>query len=160
KIEMMRIITCLSAFLIAFVPTTRAQWHSLGNVTGVQTLANGLELNLESGRVWVVALSPNIVRFRYSAQASFPADDSFAVLPSAFSQATNVQTNESADSVTLDTGELRVQIFKSPLRIVFFKPDGTTISEDHPNHPTAFNGSEFRVWKSMPMDEHYFGLGD
>src|SRR5215468_5106927 len=111
---MMRIITCLSTFLFAFVPTTSAQWHSLGSVTGVQTLANGFELNLESGRVRVVALSPNIVRFRYSAQSSFPADESFAVLPSAFSQATNLRIKESADSVTLDTGELRVQISKSP----------------------------------------------
>jgi len=157
---MLRLTTCLSAFLFAFSCTATAQWHSLGNVTAVQTLANGAELTVSSGRVRVVALSPNVVRVRYSAQASFPRDESFAVLPDAFSQAMTFQTKESPDAVTLDTRELRVQISKSPLRVSFVKPDGTIISEDHPSHSLSVNGSEFRVWKSMPIDEHYFGLGD
>ena len=157
---MRRLVTCLSALLFAFSSTAIAQWQSLGNVTVVQSLANGVELTVDSGRVRLVALSSNVVRFRYSAQSSFRTDESFAVVPGAFSQGTNVQTKESGDTITLDTGELRVQISKSPLRVVFLKPDGTTISEDHPARSASFNGSEFRVWKSMPIDEHYFGLGD
>jgi alpha-glucosidase len=154
------LVTCLSAFLFAFASTAIAQWQSLGNVTAVQSLANGVELAVGSGRVRLVGLSSNVVRFRYSAQSSFPADESFAVVAGAFSQGTNVQTKEAGDTITLDTGELRVQISKSPLRVVFLKPDGTAISEDHPTHSISINGSEFRVWKSMPIDEHYFGLGD
>ncbi|PYV13982.1 MAG: alpha-glucosidase, partial [Acidobacteria bacterium] len=34
------------------------------------------------------------------------------------------------------------------------------LAEDDARHPIAFNGSEFRVWKTMPEDEHYYGLGD
>jgi alpha-glucosidase len=34
------------------------------------------------------------------------------------------------------------------------------ISQDDPRYPVAFNGTAFRVYKSMPLEEHYFGLGD
>jgi alpha-glucosidase len=44
--------------------------------------------------------------------------------------------------------------------VAFLDAKGDLISQDKPGQPIAFNGSKFRVWKSMPEDEHYFGLGD
>src|SRR5438128_1323122 len=55
---------------------------------------------------------------------------------------------------------MQVRIFKSPLRIVFVDPSGQVISQDQPGYPVSFDDDAFRVWKSMPEDEHYFGLGD
>jgi alpha-glucosidase (family GH31 glycosyl hydrolase) len=46
------------------------------------------------------------------------------------------------------------------LQITFLRGDATVISEDLPGLQPAFNGTEFKVWKTMPEDEHYFGLGD
>ena len=53
-----------------------------------------------------------------------------------------------------------MKILRSPFRVAFLDPIGNVISEDQPGHSVAFNGNEFRVWKAMPEDEHYFGLGD
>jgi alpha-glucosidase len=149
-----------SALLFASVSPAHAQWRSFGNVSSVQTLENGVELNGDSARLRVLALSPNVVRLRYATRSSFPPDQSFAVLPGAFPDTTKVQTKDSAEAVAVDTGAIQVRISKSPLRVVFLDRDGQVIAEDHPTRPVSFNGPEFRVWKSMPIDEHYFGLGD
>jgi len=149
-----------SALLFTFASLAHAEWRSFGNVGSVQTLENGVELRGDSARLRVVALSGNVVRLRYATQSSFRPDESFAVLPGAFPDKAKVQIRDSADAATLDTGTIQVHISKSPLRVVFLGSDGQVIAEDHPTRPVSFNVSEFRVWKSIPIDEHYFGLGD
>lgn len=137
-----------------------AQWRSLANVSSVQQLPNGVELSAETARVRITALSPNVVRVRYAPQGTFPAEHSFAVLPNAFPDAAKVQIKDAADAVILDTGTLQAKIAKKPLRVMFLDANGKTISEDKPDYPVSFNGRAFHVWKSMPLEEHYFGLGD
>ena len=135
-------------------------WHSLGNVSGVKLIPQGVELTAGTSRVRIVALSPNVLRVRYSRPGEFPADHSFAVLPHAFPDAPSVNVKQSQDAVMVATNALQVKILRSPLRILFLKLDGSIISQDQPGFPTSFNGSGFRVWKAMPEDEHYFALGD
>jgi alpha-glucosidase len=149
----------LSALLLAAV-SAFGQWHSLGDVSSVQAIENGVELTTGSARVVVVALSPHVVRVRYVTENPAPPDESFAVLPDPFPNAAKVDLKDSAGQVDLDTGAIRLRISKSPLRVAFLDGSGEVVAEDHPSHPVLFNGSEFRIWKSMPEDEHYFGLGD
>ena len=146
--------------LVACVSSAHAQWHALGDVSSVRSLANGVELTAGPAQVQILALSPSVVRLRYAPQGSFPQDESFAVLPNAFPDTPKVQVKDLADAVLVDTGTIQVRILKAPLRIVFLDAHGQVISQDQPNDPVSFNGSAFRVWKSMPIDEHYFGLGD
>jgi len=136
------------------------QWTSLGNVTSVQSIEHGVELSANSARVRVIVLSPNVVQLRYAPQGAFSTNESFAVLPDAFAEKPNLQPQDSPDSVVLNTGQMQVRILKSPLRIVFLDAAGKVINQDHPTYPVSFAGKAFRVWKSMPLDEHYFGLGD
>ena len=145
----------LSSSLIAQTP-----WRTLGEVTSYAKLPNGLELVAHSSRVRITAIAPNVIRLRYAPEGSFPPDHSFAVLPDALPNAPTIQINGDADIITFATAELRVRIQRSPLRISFLDPTGRVISEDDPRYPVSFNGPAFRVYKSMPIDEHYFGLGD
>jgi alpha-glucosidase len=66
----------------------------------------------------------------------------------------------STDAVEFATETITVRITTSPLRVIFLDSDGSVILQDDPAHPPSWNGGEFRMWKSMPLDEHYFGLGD
>ncbi|MGC2197568.1 MAG: glycoside hydrolase family 31 protein [Terriglobales bacterium] len=158
----MRLAAPLSilAVLCSCTAYGQTQWHALGAVTAVEQLANGFELSAGSSRLRVTVLAPNVVRLRYSAQGSFPADHSFAVLPNAFPADAKAEIKDSSDALVLDTGAMQVKILKSPMRVMFLGEDGQVISEDHPGYPVSFDGTAFRVWKSMPIDEHYFGLGD
>jgi alpha-glucosidase len=159
----MRLLRKLSVSIVCFlgcVPFVYAQWRSLGDVSAVQNLSNGVELSAGAARVRVNAWSPNVIRVRYAPQGSFPADHSFAVVPDAFPDGAKAQIKDSTEAVIVDTGSVQAKIFKSPLRVAFLDASGKVISEDRPNYPVSFNGESYRVWKSMPLEEHYFGLGD
>jgi alpha-glucosidase len=146
--------------LFSCILPAQAQWHPLTDVSAVQSLPNGVELTAGAAQVRILALSPNVVRLRYAQQGTFPSDESFAVLPNAFPVPANVQVRDSAEAVTVDTGTLQLRISKTPLRVSFLDENGKVISEDQPGHRVVYDGSAFRIWKSMPLDEHYFGLGD
>src|SRR5205807_1791687 len=49
---------------------------------------------------------------------------------------------------------------KSPLLITFADASGNVLLADEPGRPMAWNGSRVHVWKKMPPDENYYGLGD
>ena len=145
----------LSSLRLWAVPTEQDP----GDVSAVQDLAQGVELTVGQMRVRVVALAPTVVRVRYAPTGQFPMEHSFAVLDGAFPEP-EVRVQNSSDSVSLTTGAMVVKIFKSPLRIQFLDPTGRIISQDQPDSRVVFTGSRFQVWKAMPEDEHYFGLGD
>src|SRR5258708_4715590 len=160
----MRVFTSLF-LVVAFwtAPLSGAQTRSqtLGDVSSMENRADGVEIQAQHGRVRITALSPTVVRVQYSLQNQFSGRPSFAVLPKAFEgSALKLQVADSASDLSLRTGSLTVRISKSPLRIAFLDAAGTLISEDQPSSPPLFDVAAFKVWKTMPEDEHYFGLGD
>jgi alpha-glucosidase len=46
------------------------------------------------------------------------------------------------------------------MRLRITDMNGTIIQEDAVDRPIEFHGTAFRVYKTMPANEHYFGLGD
>jgi alpha-glucosidase len=134
-------------------------WQSLGNANAVKATQNGVEIEADHGHLRVIVVAPNLVRLTYSGTANSAPVDPFAVLPQP-SLETPAQIKQANDTVTLSTSIWTVRIERTPLRVSFLDTTGKVISEDQPGYPVAFNGSAFRVWKSMPSDEHYFALGD
>ena len=117
-------------------------------------------MTVGSGRLRVTTVSHRTFRIRYTPKTDFPPEDIFAVLPGSLGDPPKPRLDQSPASVLLDAGLVQVKIEKSPLRLVFLNPAGEVISQDQPGSPVSFNDSAFRVWKSMPEDEHYFALGD
>lgn len=149
----------LCCFLYAGEVFANDGWQPISDVSSVQVLPQGVELGAGRARVRVTAIAPDTIRLRYAPSGQFPADHSFAVLPGA-THPEAVHVDESGDAIFFDSGSLRVKIVRSPFRVVFSDKQGNVISEDTPGRPVAFNNGEFRVWKFMPEDEHYFALGD
>jgi alpha-glucosidase len=157
---MTRLLLSLCLLTLPVLAAAEQGWQSLGSVTAVMEHPHGVDLTAGPGRLSVTALSSKVLRIRYSATADFTAEDPFAVLPDALGQAPKTLVEQSTAYVLLDAGILKVRMEKSPLRLIFLNPAGEVISQDQPGFPVAFNGPAFRVWKSMPEDEHYFALGD
>src|SRR4051794_32093823 len=130
--------------------------QSIGDVTAVKEVSDGVEVSAGAARVRLNAITPNIIRVLYAPTGNFPPDHSFAVISNILKPAPNGRVQQTENSVTLNAGAVQARISRSPLRIAFLDENGRTISEDQASHPVSFNGSEFRVWKSMPEDEHYF----
>ena len=133
---------------------------SLEAVTGSQTLRDGIEVQAGSASVRITALRDDIVRVRITPGKNFPEDASWAVLPEPRSKSVNVQSTQDAASVGFRTASLDVRIERKPLRLVVRDLAGNVISADAVGHPAELQQSGFSVHKTMPGDEHYFGLGD
>ena len=155
---MKKTVRAFCLYLVLIPVASSAQWVSVGNVTGVQSNPSSVEISAAEVKVRIDALSPRVIRVRYTNGTSAVHRESFAVVGAQSFHAPTIQVQPNSDAVEFSTGVLRVRVTKSPLRIAFLTPSGDTITADAA--PAAFQGSAFRVWKQMPIDEHYFGLGD
>jgi alpha-glucosidase len=155
----MRAVVLVILSLLIAPGYTQAEWQSLGPWKVTARTAHGVELG--SGAAWmrVLALSPSVVRLSYAPDGRFRSDV-FAVLEKPGFTAPAIQIREDAETVQVGTGAITVRVEKTTGRVAFVDEKGNILSEDAPHYPPAWNGSAFRVWKEMPLDEQYFGLGD
>jgi alpha-glucosidase len=151
---------CLALFLLTATCLASAEILLAGNMTNVKTLSDGLELSAGKMHLRITVLAPTVVRLRYSIDGSGAVDDPFAVLPNAFPAPSKVHISDAADFVICNTGALQVKLWKKPLRVSFLDAAGNVISEDSAVDSVQYESDAFQVRKSMPINEHYFGLGD
>ncbi len=64
------------------------------------------------------------------------------------------------DSITLNTGSLRVEIQLSPFRVAFYTENGQLINEDEPAFGTNWIGTEVTTYKTIQEGERFIGLGE
>ena len=132
----------------------------LGAVRNFHAAGKGMEIETENGRLQITALEDDVIRVRAVHGARFPVKYSYAVLPSPQSApgATSTRVQESPEAIELDTSDLRVRVNRRTSFISFHRSDGSWIASDAA--PITWYGERFSVTRSMPEDEHYFGLGD
>jgi len=133
-------------------------WQGLGSVQRMEKLAGGVELTAGAAHVRITAFREGVVRVRVAPSGTFPKDSSWAVTQPA--QSPQIAIDESQSTIRLRSPNLLVEINKSPLLISFKDSAGNVILADEPSLPMAYDGQRFHVWKKMPVDEAYFGLGD
>ena len=149
----------LTALLLLLAGASYAQgWQHLGAVQRVEKLKDGVELTSGRAKVRITAFNDVTVRVRVAPQGSFSKDFSWAVIATA--QVPPVNIVENKNEITMTAGKARVVVQKSPLLIRFADSAGNLLIADEPSLPMAFDGSRVRVWKQMPADENYYGLGD
>jgi len=145
----------LSAHLLFAQKTT-----TTGVVSAVQPSADGVTFRSGGALVRLTVVRPGIFRLRYALGPAFPADHSFAVVPEAQSRDRKAQFTQSATALKLSDGDTVATVQRATGRVVFTDKAGNVILADHPNYPATWHGKEFRVYKTMPKLEQYFGLGD
>ena len=145
--------------------TGRAQMNALQSnssplreVPNVKLLSNGIEVQAGELCERIVALRDDVLRVSFARGGSFPEDASWAVLTNARRSRVPVTAGTSPGRFGFRTGELIVEVDKSTLQLVVRDLTGAILQQDA--RPVRFDGDAFRVYKSMPTNEHYFGLGD
>ncbi|HEY2038646.1 MAG TPA: alpha-glucosidase, partial [Edaphobacter sp.] len=131
-----------------------------GRITASRALANGVEVRSGTILIQVTALRDDILRIRAAAGGELPEDASWAVLPNARTSAIPVTNEEDSSCVGFHTAKLRVELEKSTSRLRITDLDGNLVEEDAADRPLEFHGSSFRVYRTLPAEEHFFGLGD
>jgi len=142
----------------------QAQVVALTHVGHVRPLPDGIEVQSGPGVLRVLALRGDVLRFTMSSTAKLPDGGSWAVLPAAREARVKVTPYSSADAVGFDTPDLEVRIARSTMLTTVLDAQGHVLMRDA--SPVEFYKSDkegdtgFEVWKVMPRNEHYFGLGD
>jgi alpha-glucosidase len=151
-------VTIFCGSLLTVVGTSAQGWQHLGQVQKVEKLVDGVELTAGTAKVRVTAVNDGTFRVRAAPDGNFPKDFSWAVI--AVAQPPAVSIDDGKAEVKVTGGNVMAVITKSPLLIRFCDLQGNVLLADEPSLPMAFNGERVHVWKAMPEDENYFGLGD
>ena len=137
----------------------RAQgWEHVGKVDGVEKRGDGVEVTSGKAKVRITFVREGIVRVRVATNGEFPADHSWAINQAPEPPVVNVV--DGADAVTVTSGDVVASIRKASLLIQFSDGRGNTVLADEPTLPMAWIGERIKVWKKMPLQENYYGLGD
>jgi len=157
---------CLSSLALFCCGHVHAQgWQHIGKVQHVQPfhdgLQDGIELTAGTAKVRITKVYNEVWRVRVAPSGHFPKDFSWAVVEAPLDyKKIPVQIRDAQNEVKLVSGIVSVTITKSPLLINFHDASANLLLADEPSLPMAWNGSRIHVWKKMPPDEHYYGLGD
>ena len=122
---------------------------------GLTYLPNGIAIGRGALRLRVAALTDSIIRVRVARDGKFAEDASWAV-PAA------VRHERVAVSPTSDgfkTRAIAVHLNPETLQLSVTDLAGRTISADA-SDAIRFEGTAFTLRKTMPITEHYFGMGD
>ena len=133
-------------------------WQHVGKVQSVERLKDGAELTAGVAKVRVTAFRSGIFRVRLAPDGKFAKDYSWAVIE--LPDPPSVKIEENPQEVKIVAGNIAATIHKSPLLIDFSDASGNVLLADQPALPMAWNGTRVHVWKKMPPDENYYGLGD
>jgi alpha-glucosidase len=129
-------------------------------VTGSKSLENGIEIKSGGAVMRITALRDDVLRVRVGAHGQLPEDASWAVLPESRTHTVAVSQDGDSDGLGFRTKMLRVRIERATMRLRITDLSGVVVQEDAADRPIEFHGSAFRIYKTMPENEHYFGLGD
>ncbi|MDP9160183.1 MAG: DUF4968 domain-containing protein, partial [Acidobacteriota bacterium] len=132
----------------------------LNEFTGSTALRDGIEVRSGRATIKITALRDDVLRIRIAPIGEMPEDASWAVLDSARHESASVSQENSADHVGFRTASLRVRIDRPTMRLQITDLQGNVLQEDAEGWPVTVHNGSFRLYKKMPDDEHYFGLGD
>ena len=119
----------------------------------LQPLPNGFRFANAEQVMEVTALRDDVVRVRVWSQGQEPENTSWAVLPSALRSTSSVTPEPQGFS----TGKLRVSV-SDALALTISDLSGNVLQQDA--EPMVRHGANFRIYKRLTSDDHFFGLGD
>ena len=140
--------------------SVNAQWRSLGNVDDIQSVsANQYNIRAGKGVVQLTFVTTDMVRVRLAPDGLFEQDLSWAISKTDFAQ-TKPIAKDNKEFFVIRGGQISVIVYKKPLRLEFYDGAGNLINQDDSLKGMCWNGKEVRVWKTMPLDEEYYGFGE
>jgi alpha-glucosidase len=133
-------------------------WQHIGKVQRVEKFEDGIELTAGAAKVRLTVFRDGVFRVRAAPSGTFPKDFSWAVVES--SERPTFKVEENQKEIRITVGSVVATVQRSPLLISFSDAAGNVLLADEPNLPMAWNGKRVHIWKKMPADENYYGLGD
>ena len=139
--------TCALAFGLSAADAGAASAH-------LTHLRDGVEISGAAGSERVTALTDSIIRVRIARAGKFGEDASWAVPAEVRHHSVRVTPTPTG----FRTAAMELRIDPSSMKLEALDLSGKVISADAGTIRTS--GREFELRKTMPLSEHYFGMGD
>lgn len=121
------------------------------------TTANGVQLQ-------ITVLRDSVFRFRYTPNASFPKDFSYAISEDAVHGYNHLEYHEEDTYYVIKTAKLELRVAKENLKKSIYDNNGVLINEDEIGYHWEYSydhGSDIvKMSKTEQKMECYYGLGD
>ena len=147
-----------SVTLYAQSAQSTSDFFVMHQISGFTSLPDGIEIQAGDAHEEITALRNDVLRIRVTRKGPMPEDASWAVLAGARQSSVPVTPEISSTSVGFRTHALIVGIDRTTLQVTIRDLAGHIVQQDA--RPVRFDGTAFRIYKTMPLNEHYFGLGD
>src|SRR5271170_1873538 len=144
------LITCCQA-----VAMPRASFTKKGPMAAqaaLTSLPNGIALHAGDLYEEITALRDDVLRIRIVRGSRLPEDVSWAVLPDPRRGSVAVTKEMSKDLDGFRTRSLIVALDRKTLELTIRNLQGEILQQDA--RPVRFDGDAFRIYKTMPLDEH------
>ncbi|MBU2492104.1 MAG: glycoside hydrolase family 31 protein [Bacteroidetes bacterium] len=155
----MKLIKPILLLLIFVMTNMNAQFEFAGDVKNYKQFENRIEFDLSNSKFNLYVYQYNIIRFRFTNKNEFDPAPSYAVIYELPGK-TNFSFKEEENHFLVTTGELNIQINKSPCRISIYDKDMNLINADEESFGVSFDSEEVRVHKKLLEGENFFGLGE
>ena len=151
-------IAAIFGFFLSSTAWAQSKPEPAASNSTASNLQNGLEVENASLHEEITALRDDVLRIRVWRGETAPEDASWAVLSEARRASVPVTSDEAPGQFGFRTGALVVAIDRPTLQVTIRDLAGEILLKDA--RPIRYDGDTFRIYKVMPLDEHYFGLGD
>ncbi len=142
-----------------FFISSIASAQTIGNYTsGFKKQANQIFFNTANGQLRFEWCTPEIFRIRTSWSGQFESDEKLMVVNYQWPDVT-AKVQELQDHFLISTAKLVIRLYKAPLRIEVFDPEGKLLSADTGGSMLR-EAAEISVTKKLQADEHFFGFGE
>lgn len=144
-------------------PRLEAQPAQLTHLDSAQALPSGIEIHSGPGILRVIALRDDVLQITMSDSGQLPRAESWAVVEAARQARAKVTPFSDSSRVGFDTAALKLRVARDTMEISITDAGGKVLMQDaspvHFYKSDAEGDTGFMVWKKMPLDEHYYGLG-
>ena len=149
-------VAIVVTFCSAIIRAQPSAEHGSGGP--ITILSNGMEVRSGELHERITALRQDVLRIRVWRGSQVPEDASWAVPASVRHASCAVTPVNAADRYGFRTPALEVEMDPATLELTVRDAAGNVLQKD--DRPIGWDGDGFRIYKTMPLDEHYFGLGD
>ncbi|MFN8006191.1 MAG: glycoside hydrolase family 31 protein [Terriglobia bacterium] len=151
------ILMSLWSLLFLFVTPCKGEWQNIGPMVALQPKQTEQRFQSPRANVVIKVLAPDLIRVRMIPGTTIGPDYSWAVVKADWPEVPVVFSGDAKTRV-MKTSDLEVRIRLSPFRLSFYDAKGRLVCEDA--REMSYEGERVRSWKTMPPDEHYYGLGE
>jgi alpha-glucosidase len=147
------------ALLLLIVRPAAADWTTVRRMPAPRQEPAGLIFRDGQVIVAITAVTPEIIRVRFSPTPTLGRDHSYAVVPrSANAAAPRISVGRTSSAIR--TSALTVTVVHEPFRVSFEDAHGASLDRDDDEHGMTWSGSAVRAWKRLRDDEHVYGFGE